>query len=278
VPGPLVGPPAISDSRHESTCANHNSAAAPQAEWLRRPPGRLSTDCIRVVMPKLDLFLIYRDTRQGHARTQRRIMERSVTMSLVSEGSICESLDLREKGRASCTSGHSEPSRSAGSSTVPESSHGWCMEESHGQSGKTRCVQKHICSMCMASAVNSTYNPLFLKNCLSIVTYFCKHCLAEALDVKGNVDPTDFREKSSCLRHREKNQNKKCDCCPHFKDRTYCITPSNPDLDSGTRNCFLSTPAKRRCACVCKACTTLKAQRKEEQLKAAQILKVELIV
>ena len=157
---------------------------------------------------------------------------------------------------------------------IPESSHGWCMVDSHGQMGKVRCVQKHICSLCMVESVNSTYNTLLLKTCLSLVKYFCKHCLAEALEARGAVLAIDFREKSSCFRHKEKNQNKKCDCCPQFKDRTYCVNPSNPDLDAGTRNCFLTTPAKRRCACTCNSCVTQKAQRKEEQLKAAIILKV----
>ena len=166
-------------------------------------------------------------------------------------------------------------------SKIPKSLHGWCMDTTHEVKSGTselsvRCVQKHICVQCMVHAVNSTDSNLPPKMRLSSITYFCKPCLADALARKGRVDGCDFKKKGNCYNpiHSKENENKKCDCCPDAKDRTYCINPSNPDVLSGSRNCFSSGFAVRRSSCKCESCLRLRDQRKEEDKKAALILTV----
>jgi hypothetical protein len=164
---------------------------------------------------------------------------------------------------------------------IPKSLHGWCMDPSHEVKSGTsewslRCVQKHICVQCMVHAVNSTDESLPSKMRLSSITYFCKPCLADALLRKGRVDGCDFKKKGNCYNpvHSKENENKKCECCPDAKDRTYCVNPANPDVLSGSRNCFSSGFAVRRSSCKCAACLHLRDQRKEEDKKAALILTV----
>ncbi len=90
---------------------------------------------------------------------------------------------------------------------------------------------------------------------------------------KGRVDGCDFKKKGNCYNpiHSKENENKKCECCPDAKDRTYCVNPANPDVLRGSRNCFSSGFAVRRSSCMCTACLHLRDQRKEEDKKAALI-------